>query len=171
MKPHCTRVKKGKKKYVYSVYVLCYVNVPYCGLSLVSGGTTGTRCGTSCFLWGEVCEASDCLNMMKRRCSQAVNKMLLIWLYPAESYLTEGATNRDQRLFTDTLVCVRCAHLSISVCQVYLFTLLFPIVRVLGIGSLKHPYCPSIFGFCSRGNSLFYSAKSCIPAALPGRDI
>lgn len=69
------------------------------------------------------CEASYCLNMMKRGCSQAVNKMLLIRLYPAENYLTEGATNRAQRLFTETFVCVctcvRCAHLSVQVCQGY----------------------------------------------------
>lgn len=51
-------------------------------------------------------EASYCSNMMKRGCSQAVNKMLLIRLHPAENYLTEGATNRDQRWFTETFVCV-----------------------------------------------------------------
>lgn len=56
------------------------------------------------------CEAAYCLNRMKRGCSHPINKMLLIRLHPAESYLT--ATSREQRLLTEASERV---HTSVSI--------------------------------------------------------
>ena len=98
-------LKKARHVYIMRV-LLCWSGF----LAATQEPDVGPPVSSSCEGSAEVrCEASYCLYMMKRGCSQAVNKMLLSRLYPAEDYLTEWAPSRDQHLFTRTFCSGTCS--------------------------------------------------------------